>query len=178
MGYPITFIAILFTLNLFLGWDNLSKSIAAELKILNSPYLFVNGQNNKFPKIYPQIRPLPRLVSESTVETPSLTPKQISEKYSESVVMLIALDENDKPISIGSGFFIDEKGTIVSNHHVLEGSHKVIIKSVGGLNGVVKEIIGDDSELDLLVATTTIKETKPIIKGNSQEVRSWGQVLQ
>ena len=55
---------------------------------------------------------------------------QIARKYSPSVVTIVALDENDQPLALGSGFFLNAEGDIATNHHVLEGSVKAIIKTV------------------------------------------------
>jgi len=99
-----------------------------------------------------------------------LTVSQIAKEYSPSVVTIVALDENDQPLSVGSGFFIDTEGTIASNHHVLEGSTRAIVKSVDGQKGEVLEIIKDDPVLDLLVATTTLRSTVPLPLGDSDTV--------
>jgi len=99
-----------------------------------------------------------------------LTVSQIAKEYSPSVVTIVALDENDQPLSVGSGFFIDTEGTIASNHHVLEGSTRAIVKSVDGQKGEVLEIIKDDPVLDLLVATTTLRNTVPLPLGDSDTV--------
>ena len=73
-----------------------------------------------------------------------LTVSQIAQEFSASVVTIVALDENDQPLSVGSGFFIDTEGTIASNHHVLEGSARAIVKAVDGQKGEILEIIKDD----------------------------------
>jgi len=99
-----------------------------------------------------------------------LTVSQIAREYSPSVVTIVALDENDQPLSVGSGFFIDREGTIASNHHVLEGSARAIVKTVDGQKGEVLEIIKDDPVLDLLVATTTLRNTVPLPLGDSDTV--------
>src|SRR3989304_5594505 len=85
------------------------------------------------------------------------TASQIAKKYSSSVITVVTLDENDIPLSFGSGFFINTKGDIVTNHHVLEGSSKAIITTKNGEEGYVLEIIKDDPELDLLIARTSLK---------------------
>lgn len=99
-----------------------------------------------------------------------LTVSQISKQYSSSVVTIVALDENDQPLSLGSGFFINASGDIATNHHVLEGSSKAILKTIGGENGEILEIIKDDSELDLIVAKTSLTTTSPIPLGDSDTI--------
>jgi hypothetical protein len=98
------------------------------------------------------------------------TTAEIAKNSLPSVVTIIALDENDQPLGLGSGFFINKDGDVVTNHHVLEGSSKVIIKTLQGDKGNVLEIIKDDPELDLLVAKTSLKNTKPLPLGDSDTV--------
>jgi hypothetical protein len=99
-----------------------------------------------------------------------MTTSQIAIKYSPSVVTIVALDENDQPLSLGSGFFINTKGDIATNHHVLQGSAKAIIRTTKGGKGEILEIIQDDPELDLIVAKTSIKEIPPVPLGDSDSI--------
>jgi len=100
----------------------------------------------------------------------AMTTSQIAKKYSSSVVTIIALDDNDQPLSLGSGFFINNEGDIATNHHVLEGCSKAIIKTTKGERGVILEILKDDPDLDLLVASTSLKHTKPLPLGDSDTI--------
>lgn len=99
-----------------------------------------------------------------------LTAAQIAKQYSRSVVTIIALDENDQPLGLGSGFFINANGDVATNHHVLEGSVKALVKTVDGKKGVILEVIKDDPELDLSIAKTSLQSTNPIPLGNSDTV--------
>ena len=98
------------------------------------------------------------------------TTSQIVKKYSPSVVTVITFDKNDQSITLGSGFFINTEGSIVTNHHVLEGCTKAIIKTEDGKEGVVLEIINDVPELDLLIAETSLKSTTPLPLGDSETI--------
>ncbi len=106
-----------------------------------------------------------------------LTTSQIVRKYSSSVVTIVALDQNDQPLSLGSGFFINAEGDIASNHHVLEGSSKAIIKTMDGRKGDVLEVINDDPELDLLIAKTSLKTTNPLPLGDSDTITVGEEVI-
>lgn len=99
-----------------------------------------------------------------------MTTSQIAEKYSPSVVTIVALDENDQPLSLGTGFFINENGDIATNHHVLEGCTKAIIKTKKGEKGSILEILNDDPELDLLIAKTSFKSTRPLPFSDSDTI--------
>jgi S1-C subfamily serine protease len=106
-----------------------------------------------------------------------LTTSQIVKKYSPSVVTIVALDQNDQPLSLGSGFFINTEGDIATNHHVLEGSAKAIIKTMDGRKGEILEIINDDPELDLLIAKTSIKNINPIPFGDSDTITIGEEII-
>jgi S1-C subfamily serine protease len=95
---------------------------------------------------------------------------QIVKDYAKSVVTIVALDENEHPLSLGSGFFINASGRIATNHHVLEGSAKAIVKVTNGEKGSIVEITQDDPNLDLLIAETSLKNTKPLTLGDSDTI--------
>jgi serine protease Do len=109
------------------------------------------------------------LLSSSSV-TAQLTTSQIVKQYSASVVTIVALDQNDQPLALGSGFFINREGDIASNHHILEGSAKALIKTLDDRKGEVLEIINDDPELDLLIAKTSLKNTNSLPLGDSDMI--------
>lgn len=92
---------------------------------------------------------------------------QIAREYSSSVVTIVSLNEDDQPLSLGSGFFVNDKGDIVTNYHVLEGSAKAIIKTLEGEKGEIIEIIKYDPDLDLLIAKTSFKNKVPVSFGDS-----------
>lgn len=99
-----------------------------------------------------------------------LSISQIADTYSDSVVTIIALDENHHPLSIGSGFFINTKGDLATNHHLFSGSVKAIIKTLSGRQGEITEIINDDPKLDLLIARTSLRNTIPLPLGDSNKI--------
>jgi len=102
---------------------------------------------------------------------------QIVEKYSQSVVTIIALDVNNQPLSLGSGFFVNENGDIATNHHVLENCAKAIIKTKKGEKGTILEILNYDPELDLIIARTSLKSTKPLPFGDSDTITIGEDIL-
>jgi len=99
-----------------------------------------------------------------------LSVSQIAETCSSSVVTFIALDENHRPLSIGSGFFINTKGDLATNHHLFSGSVKAIIKTLAGRKGEITGIIKNDPKLDLLIAKTTFRNTTPLPLGDSDKI--------
>ena len=106
----------------------------------------------------------------STLVHAELSTSQIAKKYLPSVVTIIALDNNGQPLALGSGFFINNNGHIVTNHHVLESSTEALVKNATGSTGKIIEIIKDDPDVDLVVAKTTFNNTPHVIIGNSDTV--------
>jgi serine protease Do len=54
------------------------------------------------------------------------------------------------PTALGSGFFIDERGTIVTNHHVIAGAEEITVRTSDGRD-LTAEIIGSDEPTDIAV---------------------------
>lgn len=51
----------------------------------------------------------------------------------------------------GSGFFIDEEGTLVTNYHVIEGARSISVSVMGGGSYNVTEVVGLSPVYDLAV---------------------------
>jgi serine protease Do len=54
------------------------------------------------------------------------------------------------PTSLGSGFFINESGTIVTNHHVIEGAEEITVRTGDGRE-LQADIVGSDEATDIAV---------------------------
>jgi S1-C subfamily serine protease len=59
-----------------------------------------------------------------------LTASDIYNSSKAKVVLLMTYDKSYIPVAQGSGFFIN-KNTLVTNYHVIEGSHTVELKVIG-----------------------------------------------
>lgn len=100
--------------------------------------------------------------------TPSLpTPETKTEfknfvdlvEYAEQCVFLV-LGRNDKgrTVSQGTGFFIEENGLGVSNHHVFEGGVEWMIRTKNGRRYKVTEIIESNKEYDYIIFRVDLGE--------------------
>ncbi len=58
------------------------------------------------------------------------------------------------PTSLGSGFFIDQNGTIVTNHHVIEGAEEITVRTSDGRE-LQAEVVGSDEATDIAVLRIT-----------------------
>lgn len=106
-----------------------------------------------------------------------LTASNIASKYGTSVITIITFDKNDQQLSFGSGFFINNKGDIATNYHVLEGSSKAKVKTKKGEEGRILEIIKSNPELDLVIARTSLKNTFPVHLGNSELITTGEDIV-
>ncbi len=101
----------------------------------------------------------------------------LAEKYKPSVVAVIALDQENRTIRTGSGFFVDGQGVIATSHHVLEGAARVIVRVGENKEGEVVDIVRDDPGCDLIMAKTSLQNTSPIPFGDSYKVTEGEEVL-
>jgi hypothetical protein len=101
----------------------------------------------------------------------------LAEKYKTSVVAVIALDQENKTIRTGSGFFVDRRGVIATSHHVLEGATRAIVRLGDRQEGEVIDILNDDPDCDLLMAKTSLQNTSPIPFGDSNRIAEGEEVL-
>ncbi len=63
-------------------------------------------------------------------------------------------NQGPAPTALGSGFFIDESGVIVTNHHVVEGAEEITITTSDGRE-LEAELIGSDQATDIAVLRIT-----------------------
>jgi len=52
--------------------------------------------------------------------------------------------------SLGSGFFVDQSGVIVTNHHVIDGAEEITIRTSDGRD-IQADIVGSDQATDIAV---------------------------
>jgi hypothetical protein len=101
----------------------------------------------------------------------------LAEKYRTSVVAVIALDQENRMMRAGSGFFVDRQGVIATSHHVLEGAARAIVRVGDKKEGEVLDILSDDPGCDLLTAKTSLQNTLPIPFGDSNRITEGEEVL-
>lgn len=89
-----------------------------------------------------------------------LSAEEIYIKISPSVVEVIA--ESATETSTGTGFFFDNKGTIITNYHVIEGCQKAKIVLTNGTTYKVTAVLGYDANRDIAILATTCKQSTPL----------------
>ncbi len=71
------------------------------------------------------------------------------DKLDDAVVVVMAYDQFGEPFQYGSGFLIDEQGTVVTNYHVLKDAYSVKIKTEEGSIYDMERIIAGSEQIDL-----------------------------
>ena len=82
----------------------------------------------------------------------SLLPYSSQELYeliSPAVVEITIYDRNGNATAIGSGFFIDDEGTLLTNYHVIEGAYEADATLSDGSIAAITAVLGYDETLDL-----------------------------
>lgn len=76
--------------------------------------------------------------------------QSIIEDTKEATVTIYTFDEYGSPSGEGSGFFIDAKGTCLTNYHVLDGATKAILKTSEGLEYEVDSVLISNKKKDIV----------------------------
>ncbi len=76
-----------------------------------------------------------------------------------AVATVVAFDIEKKVTSIGSGFFINRKGHLITNHHVIVGKFSVIVKTADGQKYPVKAVIAENEPADLVKLAVDIPKS-------------------
>ena len=71
---------------------------------------------------------------------------------------------------IGSGFIYDDKGHILTNHHVVEGAEKIVVSFNDGEEAPAK-VIGTDPKTDVAVIKVEVKDYPALPRGRSSSVK-------
>jgi hypothetical protein len=102
----------------------------------------------------------------SIAQTASSPAARIAKENLPSVVTLVALDDHDQTLALGSGFFISANGLVATNTHVVAGASKVILRWQGK-SGTAKRILKLDPRFDLVILQTSFSATPTVKLGDS-----------
>ena len=85
-----------------------------------------------------------------------LRSEEVFSKISPAVVEIRADEANGIYYSLGSGFFIDDRGTLVTNYHVIDGTVSGQVSLTDGQVCGIKSVLGYDPSLDIAVLQADI----------------------
>ena len=94
----------------------------------------------------------------------------------QSLVFILVTDQTGR-VSSGSGFIIDNSGTILTNHHVVNSAARIV---VWGINGKSSTASLERYHANLDIATIRVSQSlgvPPIKLGNSSQVKLGATVL-
>ena len=75
---------------------------------------------------------------------------QLIKRIQPGVVTVIGYDTNGKVIRLGSGFFINNRGQVITNGHVIYGVARAEVKTADGVHYPLKMMVAEDREADLV----------------------------
>ena len=67
-----------------------------------------------------------------------------------AVATVVVYDVNRNVANLGTGFFIDKTGTLVTNHHVLLGKFSAEIRTADGSTYPIKTVVAENQATDLI----------------------------
>ena len=80
-------------------------------------------------------------------------------KIKPAVVLIETFNKDNNPLGKGSGFFINKKGHIVTNYHVIKGAYRATVKTSSGKKYTVDGIIAKDIAVDIVKLQVNIPTT-------------------
>ena len=107
---------------------------------------------------------------DEVVGTYDATAQEIYAMVAPGVVEISVYNADGEAFALGSGFFVDDQGLIVTNYHVMEGAYSAEVSVLGGEACKVLYVVDYDADLDLALiradvrgnAVLTISDTPPV----------------
>lgn len=83
---------------------------------------------------------------------------KLVKKIQPAVVTIITYDMDKKILSQGSGFFVDKRGYLITNYHVLKGAYTAEVKTSDGRKHPIKLVVAENKNVDLIKVLVDIPE--------------------
>jgi S1-C subfamily serine protease len=86
---------------------------------------------------------------------------ELVENIQPAVVTVITYDKNKKASGLGSGFFVDKVGHLITNYHVLRGKYFAEVQLHNGKKYSIKSVVAENNAADLIKALVDIAGGTP-----------------
>src|SRR2546430_10073901 len=96
--------------------------------------------------------------SEAAAQRPESPAARIARDNLPAVVTLVALDSNDQPLKLGSGFFVSRSGVVATNAHVVEGATRIVVRW-RDQSGAAQRVLSFNPKYDLVTLQTSFPST-------------------
>lgn len=120
-------------------------------KLSDSLEIFQLYANGKFVKTPPKTRTKKTKKNTPTEKRSDPTLVELVEDIESAVFLIHSVDDDENPIGLGTGFFIDDRGIGISNHHVFEGGSNHFIQTLDGTIYEVTDIYSVNAEHDYII---------------------------
>ncbi len=98
-----------------------------------------------------------RLYNNTKLSTGHIAP--LVKKIQPAIVTVVAYDVNREVSNLGSGFFIDKKGYLITNYHVLKGAYAADVKTYDGKKYPIELVVAENKASDLIKVWVNIPES-------------------
>jgi tetratricopeptide (TPR) repeat protein len=75
---------------------------------------------------------------------------RLVKKIQPAVVTVVVYDIDKQVANIGTGFFVDDSGHLITNYHVLAGKYSAEVKTIDGKTYPIKFIVAENQSADLV----------------------------